>query len=54
MLHREGWMRVATKGSLRQLNQAEKIGHATVASKPSDVVAPGTCSSMLKQAGTKR
>lgn len=54
ILHQDGWYLVATRGSHRQFKHAEKPGRVTVAGKPSDDLAPGTLSSILKQAGLKR
>jgi predicted RNA binding protein YcfA (HicA-like mRNA interferase family) len=53
MLKTDGWELVATKGSHRQLKHATKPGRVTVPGKPSDDLAPGTLSSVLKQAGLK-
>lgn len=47
----DGWFLVATRGSHRQYKHADKAGRVTIAGKPSDDVAPGTLSSILKQAG---
>jgi predicted RNA binding protein YcfA (HicA-like mRNA interferase family) len=44
---------VATRGSHRQFKHLIKPGRVTVASKPSDDVAPGTLDSILKQSGLK-
>lgn len=53
MLHDDGWYLVATKGSHRQFKHLTKPGRVTAAGKPSDDVAPGTLSSILKQARLK-
>ena len=42
------------KGSHRQLKHPTKAGRVTVAGKPSDDLAPGTLSSILKQSGLKK
>jgi predicted RNA binding protein YcfA (HicA-like mRNA interferase family) len=42
------------KGSHRQLKHPAKAGRVTVAAKPSDDLAPGTLSSILKQSGLKQ
>jgi predicted RNA binding protein YcfA (HicA-like mRNA interferase family) len=49
----DGWFLVATRGSHRQYKHATKSGRVTIAGKPSDDLAPGTLSSILKQAGLK-
>jgi predicted RNA binding protein YcfA (HicA-like mRNA interferase family) len=49
----DGWHLVATRGSHRQFKHPMKPGRVTVAGKPSDDLAPGTLSSILKQAGLK-
>jgi predicted RNA binding protein YcfA (HicA-like mRNA interferase family) len=54
MLHEDGWLLVATRGSHRQFKHATKVGRVTVPGKPSDDLAPGTLNSILKQAGLKR
>lgn len=53
MLKDDGWYLVATKGSHRQFKHPTKPGRVTVPGKPSDDVAPGTKSSIFKQAGWK-
>ena len=53
-LQSDGWYLVATRGSHRQFKHPTKQGRVTVAGKPSDELAPGTLSSILKQAGLKR
>ncbi|MFN7446453.1 MAG: type II toxin-antitoxin system HicA family toxin [Curvibacter sp.] len=54
MLQEDGWFLVATRGSHRQFKHAAKPGRVTVAGKPADDLAPGTLSSILKQAGLKK
>jgi predicted RNA binding protein YcfA (HicA-like mRNA interferase family) len=54
MLADDGWYLVATKGSHRQFKHPTKPGRVTVAGKPSDDLAPGTLSSILKQSGLKK
>lgn len=49
-----GWQQVGQTGSHRQFKHAIHSGRVTVAGKPGDDVAPGTLSSILKQAGLKR
>jgi predicted RNA binding protein YcfA (HicA-like mRNA interferase family) len=53
-LAEEGWVLVATRGSHRQFKHAVKPGRVTVPGKPSDELAPGTLSSIRKQAGFKK
>jgi predicted RNA binding protein YcfA (HicA-like mRNA interferase family) len=52
-LLQDGWHLVATRGSHRQFKHPTKPGRVTLAGEPSDDVAPGTLSSILKQAGLK-
>jgi predicted RNA binding protein YcfA (HicA-like mRNA interferase family) len=54
LLHEDGWVLVATRGSHRQFKHPVKPGRVTVAGKPSAELAPGTLNSILKQAGLKR
>jgi predicted RNA binding protein YcfA (HicA-like mRNA interferase family) len=54
LLHEDGWYLVATRGSHRQFKHQNKSGRVTVSGKPRDDLAPGTLSSILKQAGLKR
>jgi len=54
LLERDGWFLVATRGSHRQFKHRGKPGRVTVAGAPADDLAPGTLSSILKQAGLKR
>jgi predicted RNA binding protein YcfA (HicA-like mRNA interferase family) len=53
VIQQDGWQLVATRGSHRQFKHAAKPGRLTVPGKPSDDLAPGTLSSILKQAGLK-
>jgi predicted RNA binding protein YcfA (HicA-like mRNA interferase family) len=46
-----GWRLARTRGSHRQYKHPEKPGLVTIAGKPGDDLAPGTLSSILKQAG---
>jgi predicted RNA binding protein YcfA (HicA-like mRNA interferase family) len=41
------------KGSHRQFTHPTKAGRVTIAGHLSDDLAPGTCNSILKQAGLK-
>ena len=52
-LEDDGWSIVRQRGSHRQLKHLVKSGLVTVAGKPGDDIAPGTLSSILKQAGLK-
>ena len=54
LLHDDGWVLVATRGSHRQLKHPSKPGRVTLPGKPSDDLAPGTLNSVMKQAGLKR
>jgi len=54
MLQDDGWRLHATRGSHRQFKHPTKSGRVTVPGKPSDDVAVGTLSSILKQAGLKK
>jgi len=51
ILHVDGWILVATRGSHRQFKHPSKLGRVTVPGKPSDDLAPGTLASIRKQAG---
>jgi predicted RNA binding protein YcfA (HicA-like mRNA interferase family) len=46
----DGWYLVTTKGSHRQYKHPTKIGRVTIAGHPNDDLAPGTQSSIFKQA----
>ncbi|MFQ5955139.1 MAG: type II toxin-antitoxin system HicA family toxin [Kiloniellales bacterium] len=54
LLEDRGWYLVATRGSHRQFKHPFKPGRVTVAGKPSDDLAPGTLSSVFKQAQITR
>ena len=49
----DGWVLVRMKGSHRQFKHPIRKGLVTVPGKPSDDLAPGTVSSIFKQAGWK-
>jgi predicted RNA binding protein YcfA (HicA-like mRNA interferase family) len=53
LLEEDGWTVVRQRGSHRQFKHASKPGLVTVAGKPGDDLAPGTLSSIFKQAGLK-
>jgi predicted RNA binding protein YcfA (HicA-like mRNA interferase family) len=52
-LEREGWYLVEQEGSHRHFKHPGKPGKVTVAGHPSDEIAPGTWSSIQRQAGWK-
>lgn len=53
LLKADGWYLAATRGSHRQFKHPVKSGRVTVPGKPSDDLAPGTLSSIFKQAQLK-
>jgi len=53
LIEEDGWYVVAIKGSHRQFKHPRKTGRVTIAGHPGDDLAPGTLSSVLKQAGLK-
>jgi predicted RNA binding protein YcfA (HicA-like mRNA interferase family) len=53
IIEKDGWLRVATRGSHRQYKHLLKPGRVTIAGKLSDELAPGTFRSILKKAGLK-
>ena len=54
LLNDDGWYLVVTRGSHRQFKHPSKSGRVTVPGKPSDELAPGTLTSIRKQAGFKK
>ena len=46
----EGWEHIRTKGSHRHYRHPDRAGIVTIAGKPSDDLAPGTWSSIRRQA----
>ena len=54
LIEHDGWFLVATRGSHRQFKHRGKPGRVTVAGGQADDLAPGTLSSILKQAGLKK
>ena len=54
LLDNDGWYLVTTRGSHWQFKHPVKSGRVTVPGKTSDDLAPGTLSSILKQAQLKR
>ena len=53
MIEDDGWYVVATRGSHRKYKHPTKSGRVTIACNPNHDVAPGTLSSILKQAKLK-
>jgi len=53
LIRADGWYEVTQRGSHRQFKHPTKKGRVTVAGHPSDEMAPGTLSSVLKQAQIK-
>ena len=54
LIHEDGWLLVAARGSHRQFKHPTKAGRVTVRGKPNDDLAPGTLNSILKQSGLKK
>jgi len=54
LLHNDGWYLHATRGSHRQFKHSSKPGRVTLPGKPRDDLAPGTLSSIFKQAGIEK
>jgi len=48
LIEADGWFVIATRGSHRQYKHPTKPGRITIAGKPSDDLAPGTLTSILK------
>jgi predicted RNA binding protein YcfA (HicA-like mRNA interferase family) len=53
MLEEDGWYLARTHGSHHQFKHPTKKGLVTVPGRGNDDLAPGTLSSILKQAGLK-
>lgn len=53
ILHNDGWILVATRGSHRQFKHPLKPGRVTVPGKAGDDLALGTLKSVFKQADLK-
>jgi predicted RNA binding protein YcfA (HicA-like mRNA interferase family) len=53
LIESRGWYLDRTRGSHRQYKHPTKSGLVTIPGKPGDDLAPGTQSSILKQAGLK-
>lgn len=54
LIEADGWYLVVTKGSHRQYKHSTKSGRVTIAGHPSHDLAPGTLSSIFKQAQIKK
>ena len=54
LIESDGWYLVETKGSHRQFKHLVKPGRVTIAGHPRDDLAPGTLSSVLKQAKLRK
>jgi len=50
----DGWYQIVMRGSHRQYKHPTKLGRVTIAGHPSHDLAPGTLSSVLKQARLKK
>jgi predicted RNA binding protein YcfA (HicA-like mRNA interferase family) len=49
LIEGDGWYQVAQKGSHRQFKHPVKLGRVTVAGSPSEEMAKGTFSNILKR-----
>jgi predicted RNA binding protein YcfA (HicA-like mRNA interferase family) len=54
LIENDGWYLVRARGSHRQYKHLWKSGLVTILGKLNDDLAPGTVSSILKQAGLKQ
>ena len=54
IIKKDGWYKVAQKGSHKQFKHLIKPGRVTIAGNPGDDIATGTLNSILKQAGIKQ
>lgn len=54
LIEENGWYLVTTKGSHRQYKHPKKTGRVTIAGHPNDDLAPGTQSSIFKQAQVEK
>jgi predicted RNA binding protein YcfA (HicA-like mRNA interferase family) len=52
-IQKDGWVHVRTRGSHHQFKHPTKPGVVTIPGRPGDELAPGTLSSIVKQAGLK-
>jgi predicted RNA binding protein YcfA (HicA-like mRNA interferase family) len=53
LVENDGWVLVRTTGSHRHYQHPTKPGTVTIAGRPSKDLAPGTWSSILRQAGLR-
>jgi len=53
LIESDGWYQVNTGGSHRQYKHSKKAGRVTIAGHLNDDLAPGTLTSILKQAELK-
>jgi predicted RNA binding protein YcfA (HicA-like mRNA interferase family) len=51
LIEKDGWVKIAQKGSHRQFRHPVKRGKVTVPGKMSEDLPPGTLKSILRQAG---
>ena len=54
IIEKDGWYKIAQKGSHRQYKHQLKPGRVTIAGKAGDEIAIGTLTSILKQSGLKK
>jgi len=54
IIGKDGWYKVAQRGSHKQYKHPVKSGRVTIAGKPGDEIALGTLDSILKQSGLKK
>lgn len=54
MLERDGWLLIRIRGSHHHFKHRVKKGVVTVPGRPSDDLAPGTYSSILRRSGLGR
>jgi predicted RNA binding protein YcfA (HicA-like mRNA interferase family) len=54
LIEDDGWYLVVTKGSHRQYRYTKKVGRVTIAGHLNDDLAPGTLSSVFKQAQIRK
>ncbi len=54
IIEKDGWYKIAQKGSHKQYKHPVKSGRVTIAGKPGDEIALGTLDSILKQSGLKK
>jgi len=54
IIEKDGWYKIAQKGSHRQYKHQLKPGRVTIAGKTGDEIAIGTLNSIFKQSGLKK